>query len=77
MTRTALVISGGGSKGAFAVGVLRNLFERGLAFDLAAGTSTGALILPLAMAQGAVAMDFLTREYTSVRDRDILAQHQP
>lgn len=77
MTRTALVISGGGSKGAFAVGALRNLFERGLSFDLAAGTSTGALILPLVVAQGSAAMAYLTQEYTSVRDRDILAQHQP
>jgi NTE family protein len=77
MNRTALVISGGGSKGAFAVGVLRNLFERGVAFDLAAGTSTGALIAPLVMAQGRAAMDFLTREYTSVRDADILAEHRP
>jgi NTE family protein len=77
MTRTAVVISGGGSKGAFAVGVLRNLFERGLSFDLAAGTSTGALILPLVMAQGAAAIPYLIQEYTSVRDRDVLAQYQP
>lgn len=77
MTRTALVISGGGSKGAFAVGALRRLFERGVSFDLAAGTSTGALITPMVMAQGAAAMDFLTREYTTVRDHDILQEHVP
>jgi NTE family protein len=77
MTRTALVISGGGSKGAFAVGVLRNLYERGVSFDLAAGTSTGALISPLIMAQGQGAMQYLTQEYTTVRDPDILQQYQP
>jgi NTE family protein len=77
MTRTALVISGGGSKGAFAVGALRNLYERGVSFDLAAGTSTGALISPLIMAQGAGAMQFLTQEYTTVRDRDILQEYHP
>jgi NTE family protein len=77
MSRTALVISGGGSKGAYAVGVLRRLFERGATFDLAAGTSTGALIAPLVMAQGADAIPYLVQEYTSVRDRDILAEHWP
>jgi NTE family protein len=49
MTR-ALVISGGGSKGAFAVGVLKNLFSKypALDFDIIVGTSTGSLIAPLA-----------------------------
>jgi predicted acylesterase/phospholipase RssA len=44
----ALVISGGGSKGAFAVGVLKYLFqEKGHEYDIISGTSTGALIAPL------------------------------
>ena len=46
----ALVISGGGSKGAFAVGVLKNLLDKfpALDFDIIVGTSTGSLIAPLA-----------------------------
>jgi predicted acylesterase/phospholipase RssA len=50
--KRALVISGGGSKGAFAVGILqrlRILFPT-LHFDMIIGTSTGALIAPLAAA---------------------------
>lgn len=45
----AIVISGGGSKGAFAVGVLKRLFEvyPNLDFDMIVGTSTGSLIAPL------------------------------
>ena len=44
--KRALVISGGGSKGAFAVGALKNLIrERNLTFDVVAGTSTGAAIV--------------------------------
>lgn len=49
MKKKALVISGGGSKGAFAVGVLKNLIgEYSLDFDIVVGTSTGALIAPMA-----------------------------
>jgi NTE family protein len=64
-----LVISGGGDKGAFAVGALQVLFERGWHFDLIAGTSTGALIAPLA-AIGDI--ETATKIYTSVRRKDIL-----
>ena len=49
--KTALVISGGGAKGAFAVGVIKHLCstyrETGW-FDVVGGTSTGALISPMA-----------------------------
>lgn len=46
----ALVISGGGSKGAFAVGVIKYLAANfpNKKFDMYVGTSTGALIAPLA-----------------------------
>ena len=45
MGKTALVVSGGGAKGAFAVGAVDFMVNRlGLSFDLIAGTSTGALI---------------------------------
>jgi predicted acylesterase/phospholipase RssA len=48
--KRALVISGGGSKGAFAVGVIKKLQEiyPTLFFDIYVGTSTGSLIVPLA-----------------------------
>jgi len=46
--KRALVISGGGSKGAFAVGVVKKLLATwpGLEFDILVGTSTGSLITP-------------------------------
>ena len=70
MAKKALVISGGGSKGAFAVGALEYMTkELGLAFDLVAGSSTGALIAPLAVLGD---VDGLVRLYTSVETGDIL-----
>jgi NTE family protein len=46
--KRALVVSGGGSKGAFAVGAIRKLVNTfpGLEFDIYVGTSTGSLIIP-------------------------------
>jgi NTE family protein len=45
MGKTALVVSGGGAKGAFAVGAVDYMVNRlNLSFDLCAGTSTGALV---------------------------------
>lgn len=64
----ALVISGGGSKGAFAVGALEVLKEA-YTFNVIAGTSTGALIAPLAAIDD---YDKLVEIYTSVRNQDIL-----
>lgn len=48
--KRALVISGGGSKGAYAVGVIKQLqqIHPTLEFDIYVGTSTGSLIVPLA-----------------------------
>lgn len=40
---TAIVLSGGGSLGAVQAGMLRALYERGVAADLIVGTSVGAL----------------------------------
>jgi len=66
---TALVISGGGSKGAFAVGALQYLVQQNLAFDIYAGTSTGSLVV----AMGAIGeLALLEHEYTTVRTRDVL-----
>lgn len=60
----ALVISGGGSKGAFAVGVIKKLLHDfpNLQFDILVGTSTGALITPL-VAMGDI--EELERLYTT------------
>lgn len=41
--QTALVLSGGGAKGAFQAGALRELSARGYRFDSVAGVSVGAL----------------------------------
>lgn len=79
--RTALVISGGGAKGAFAVGVLKYLFNNYRKdgwFAIIGGTSTGALIAPLAALMGGPeqmakeAMATLEDIYTSVSTTDIL-----
>ncbi len=72
MAKKALVISGGGSKGAFAVGVLK-YFQQHVGridqFDLYCGTSTGALIVPLA-ALGELGI--LEALYTTSKQTDIL-----
>jgi len=79
--KTALVISGGGAKGAFAVGVLKFLFsEYGDSgwFAITGGTSTGALISPMAALMSTSnstreeACETLVRVYTTVKTSDIL-----
>lgn len=68
--KRALVLSGGGAKGAFTAGVVKYLMvELGLNFDLVIGTSTGALIAPL-VASGDVAN--LLHFYENVEQQDIL-----
>ena len=79
--KVALVISGGGAKGAFAVGVLKYLFENYRNegwFALSGGTSTGALIAPMAAvmknpdSMGTKAFKTLVKLYTTVSTPDIL-----
>ena len=67
--KTALVISGGGSRGAFAVGAVEVLWERGWKFDIISGTSTGSLIASLATVND---IDEMVKIYTSVRTKDII-----
>ncbi|WP_118973489.1 patatin-like phospholipase family protein [Taibaiella koreensis] len=71
---TALVISGGGSKGAFAVGAIKTMFRQrpGLAFDMLIGTSTGALIAPLATARDIALLEQL---YTSVTTEQVITTY--
>lgn len=73
MTKTALVISGGGSKGAFAVGILKSLFKTAshLHFDHIIGTSTGSLIAPFAAVGDVTTLEKL---YTSVSTEDIITK---
>jgi predicted acylesterase/phospholipase RssA len=68
----ALVISGGGSNGAFAVGVYKHLVTNyDLDFDVFVGTSTGALIVPLA-AMGKV--ELLQTLYSTQKTEDIITR---
>ena len=71
MSKTALVISGGGSKGAFAAGIVKRLAieQPDLRFDILVGTSTGALIVPLVALDE---LDLLEHLYTTVRTEDII-----
>ncbi|MGI8951351.1 MAG: patatin-like phospholipase family protein [Chitinophagaceae bacterium] len=68
----ALVISGGGSKGAFAVGVLKELttLYPDLDFDIYVGTSAGSLVVTLASLHQ---YDLLAQIYTTIKTQDILA----
>ncbi len=79
--KTALVISGGGAKGAFAVGVVKYLFKNYRKtgwFAITGGSSTGALILPMAACiaapdpMGKQAFETLENIYTHVTTSDIL-----
>ena len=65
----ALVISGGGSKGAFAGGVAQYLIdERGYKYDILVGTSTGSLMIShLALDK----VDKIKKIYTSVNQNSI------
>lgn len=68
--KTALAISGGGSNGAFSVGVVETLIkEFGLTFDVVSGTSTGSLIAPLVALND---IDKAVDIYTSVHTKDVL-----
>lgn len=65
----ALVISGGGCKGAWAGGVAEHLIrERGIDYDIFVGSSTGSLLVPhLAINK----IDKLRAMYTNVGQKDI------
>src|ERR1700712_3390536 len=71
--KRALVVSGGGSKGAFAVGVikkLKNLYPY-LQFDIYVGTSAGSLVVTFASVEQ---YDLLEEVYTTVKTTDIFTQ---
>lgn len=67
----ALVISGGGSKGAFAGGICEYLIRaRGVRYGLFVGTSTGSLLIPL-LSIGEISK--IKRIYTSVTQSRIFS----
>lgn len=70
----ALVISGGGSKGAYAGGIAEYLIRQcKIDYDLFVGTSTGSLLLAhLALGE----IESIKKLFTSVRNRDIF-DHSP
>lgn len=69
----ALVVSGGGAKGAYAGGIAEYLIkEQGIKYDFFAGSSTGALLVPL-LAAGEV--DHAKDIYTNVTQDDIFSSH--
>jgi NTE family protein len=71
----AMVLSGGGAKGAFQVGVMDALIrERGVKFDIFAGVSTGAI-----QALGGAMNDIpgLVNEWTSIRGNNDIYKKRP
>ena len=67
----ALVISGGGSKGAWAGGLVEYLVkEKGLHWDVFVGSSTGSLLIPLIAVNG---WDELKKAYTTSSQYDIFS----
>ena len=68
--KKALIISGGGARGAFAVGAIKALQENHmLDFDLVAGSSTGALIVPLVVMKE---VDTLIQIYSSTSTKQVV-----
>ena len=75
MARVALVVSGGSSKGAFAVGVAQRLREKlDVHFDIVAGTSTGSLVAPLVVTGE---FGVLEQLYTAFSARNLIMLRQP
>jgi predicted patatin/cPLA2 family phospholipase len=71
MRKRALVINGGISRGAFAVGVIKKIVESRPEwdFDILVGAGAGSLIIPLA-AQGSI--DTLVEIFTTKHNKDIV-----
>jgi NTE family protein len=73
--KRALVVSGGGSKGAFAIGAIQYMVEElHLDFNIVSGTSTGAVIATLVVAGE---HGLLKKIYTSIHTEDVLKKNNP
>lgn len=66
--KRAIVLSSGGSKGAYAVGIVKRYFEIGKRYDIIVGTSTGALIAPFIASEN---LEALIEGYTNIKHSDI------
>jgi NTE family protein len=67
----ALVISGGGAKGAWAGGLIEYLAsEKGMTWDILVGSSTGSLLVPLIAVGG---WEALKKAYTTSHQYDIFS----
>lgn len=64
----ALIISGGGMKGAWGGGLAKGLYENGNKYKIIVGTSTGSLLAPMIALED---FDTLKEVYTSVNNEDI------
>ena len=67
-SKRLLVVSGGGARGAWGVGVLSELVKRQGGYQAVFGTSTGSLMAPLILLQD---MDTLAAAYTQVTQSSI------
>ncbi|NNF05818.1 MAG: hypothetical protein HKN21_03590, partial [Candidatus Eisenbacteria bacterium] len=71
--KRAIVVGGGGAKGAYAVGAVKHLKrELGINFDIVVGTSTGALMAPLIVADE---VEQLEEFYTTLTGPDIIKEN--
>lgn len=69
--KRALVVSGGGSKGAYAGGIIENLIKKkGLQWDILVGTSTGSMLVPSTSIGD---IDKLKNEYTTITNDSIFS----
>lgn len=77
--RTALVLSGGGARGAFEVGAIRRLIDDGVNFDVISGVSVGATnAAVLAQGEASSTVDHLEKIWRDIRgDRDIFSRRWP
>lgn len=76
MRNTALVLSGGGSKGAFQAGAIKYLVEKGVKFNVIAGTSVGALNgLIVSQQEPEKTPEELNNWWTKIRNRDVYRRH--
>jgi NTE family protein len=67
-TKRLLVVSGGGARGAWGVGVLSELIKRNGGYTAVFGTSTGSLMAPMILLGD---MDTLAAAYSNVTQTDI------
>jgi predicted acylesterase/phospholipase RssA len=73
--KVALVVSGGGSTGAWAMGAIQYLMEKKhINFNMFCGTSTGSLMAPLLVTGD---LNDLLTIYTTVKTRDIYRANSP